>query len=100
MLEASPFLLVSNDPVNAKLTATNAIGESSESTYGDGAFIPEPPPIPVTAETLDDFGIGATEALAAFAVAVAPSAYLVSKNPEIINVLTEIYNPYSGGEES
>lgn len=39
------------------------------------------------------------EAMAAFVVAIMPSAYLFSKNPEIIEMLGDLYKPYNNEEE-
>lgn len=39
-LKASPFSLVTSDSVNAKVIATNEVGDSSESPSGNGAVIP------------------------------------------------------------
>lgn len=50
VLEAAPFSLPGRADVNAKFTATNGIGESSESTSGSGGFIAEVPDPPTTLE--------------------------------------------------
>lgn len=48
VLTATPFSLAGQAVVNAKITATNGIGESLESPSGNGGFIAEVPGAPTT----------------------------------------------------
>ena len=52
VLRISPFDLITSDSVYARVTAINALGESSTSLEGNGATLPIPPTEPDAPTTL------------------------------------------------
>lgn len=46
-----------------------------------------------------DYGFSTSEAMAAFAAVAMPTAYLLNKNPQVIEVINELYNNYDQGED-
>lgn len=74
-------MVVTEDSTSS--TGISATGSSATSSYSSDA----------------DYGFSTSEAMAAFAAVAMPTAYLLNKNPQVIEVINELYNNYDQGND-